>query len=98
MKRYNIVKYDFDLTDKEHRLYLQEKYKKYYTQQIEGHSCCISYFDDNLIFVKRVGKRMLIVSVFAPSKNIRDFWCTFPLRKLSRRIFDLFYKRKYILL
>lgn len=58
----------------------------------------IAYYDNNLIFAKRIGNKIMIVSVIAPPKKIRDYWCTFPLQKLSRKIYDLFYKRKYILL
>lgn len=98
MKRYILDKITYDLTDEKVCDYLKRKYQKYYSQRIEGLSSCVMYFKGNLVFAKRIDNKMLLVSVLAPAPCVEHYWCTFPIHQLSRRIFDLFYKRKYILL
>lgn len=100
MKQYQLNKRIYDLNNTEHVKYLQLKYKSYYTQRIEGSCYCLMYFDENLVFVKRNKKENTIdmVSVFAPAKVVRDYWCTYVLHDLPQHFYNLFYNRKKMLL
>lgn len=100
MEQRILHKYIYHLNDSDHVRYLKAKYKSYYSQRIEGSCCCLMYFDENLIFAKRNNKEntIEIVSVVAPAKLIRDYWCTYPLHNLTKHFYNLFNYRKRMLL